>query len=155
LELHAAYSRDEILAGLGCWTLLRQRDVREGVLPLPELRTDVLFVTLNKTASEYSPTTLYEDYAISDELFHWQSQSTTSANSPTGQRYIYHQEHGSLILLFVREEKERHGLACPYHFLGLVLYQSHSGSRPMSIVWRLAHPIPARLLSSTKRMAVA
>jgi hypothetical protein len=155
LELHAAYTRDEVLAGLGCWTLDRQQELREGVLHIPEIKTDVLFVTLNKTESEYSPTTLYEDFAISEDRFHWQSQSTTSANSPTGQRYIHHQAQDSTVLLFVRENKKRNGLACPYDFLGPVVYESHTGSRPMSIIWRLTHPIPARLLSTTKRMAVA
>jgi superfamily II DNA or RNA helicase/HKD family nuclease len=155
LELHASYTRDEILVALGCWTLEQQRDVREGVLHLRDLQTDVLFVTLNKTETEYSPTTLYEDFAISEHRFHWQSQSTTSASSPTGQRYIHHQTHGGVILLFVREDKEQNGLACPYDFLGPVLYESHNGSRPMSIIWRLMHAIPARLLSSTKRMASA
>jgi uncharacterized protein DUF3427 len=155
LELHGRYTRDEILVALGRWTLAEQREVREGVLPLPELRTDVFFVTLNKTESEYSPTTLYEDYAISADLFHWQSQSTTSAQSPTGLRYIHHAETGHTILLFVREDKKRNGLACPYDFLGPVTYESHSGSRPMSIIWRLQHPLPARLLPAALRMSAA
>ena len=155
LELHAAYTRDEILAALGWWTLERQPDVREGVLYLPDLRTDVLFVTLNKTESRYSPTTLYEDYAISADRFHWQSQSTTSDTSPTARRYLHHQEQGGTVLLFVREEKERNGLACPYHFLGPVRYESHCGSRPMSIIWRLEHPIPARLLPAALRLSAA
>jgi hypothetical protein len=83
LELHTEYTRDEILAGLGVLNLQTQKEVREGVLWVEAISTDVLFVTLNKTESEYSPTTMYEDYAVSDQLFHWQSQSTTSADSPT------------------------------------------------------------------------
>jgi superfamily II DNA or RNA helicase len=155
LELHASYTRDEILAGLGHWTLERQPEVREGVLYLPDLRADVFFVTLNKTESEYSPTTLYEDYAISADRFHWQSQSTTSDTSKTGQRYMHHAAQGGTILLFVREEKEQNGLACPYDFLGPVRYESYTGSRPMSIIWRLEHPIPARLLPAALRLSAA
>lgn len=45
------------------------------------------------------------DYSISESLFHWQSQSTTSEESPTGRRYIHHRERGSRVLLFVREHK--------------------------------------------------
>lgn len=41
-----------------------------------------------------SPTTMYEDYLISHDLFHWQSQSNTSEQSPTGQRYIRHRDLG-------------------------------------------------------------
>lgn len=109
LELHASYTRDEILVGLGCWSLEAQREVREGVLYLPELKTDVFFVTLNKTETDYSPTTLYEDHALSADRFHWQLQSTTSAQSPTGRRYIEHAEQGGTVLLFMREDKERNG----------------------------------------------
>jgi len=155
LELHALYTRDEVLAGLGSWTLQRRRELREGVLWVPEIRADVFFLTLNKTETEYSPTTLYEDYAMSADRFHWQSQSTTSESSPTGQRYIHHVEQRSVVLLFVREDRERNGLACPYHFLGPVSYESHTGSRPMNIIWRLEHPLPARLLPTTLRLAVA
>jgi superfamily II DNA or RNA helicase len=153
LELHSEYTRDEILAALGVWTLATQRELREGILWVEELNADVFFITLNKTEHEYSPTTMYEDYAINDGLFHWQSQSTTSAESPTGQRYINHGQRSSSVLLFVREDKRRNGLALPYSFLGPVDYISHEGSRPMSIVWRLRHRLPAKLLRKTARLS--
>jgi superfamily II DNA or RNA helicase/HKD family nuclease len=146
LALHAEYTRDEALIGLGHWNLDSRRDFREGVLHLPDRKIDAFFVTLHKSEEAYSPTTMYEDYAISDQLFHWQSQSTTSANSPTGLRYIRHREQGYTPLLFVRERKALPGgLASPYAFLGPAEYLSHEGSKPMSIVWRLQTPMPTRL----------
>nr|WP_236254416.1 DUF3427 domain-containing protein [Mucisphaera calidilacus] len=146
LALHARYTRDEILIGLGHWTQTHRPDFREGVLHLSEKRIDAFFVTLQKTEDAYSPTTMYEDYAISDRLFHWQSQSTTSVESKTGQRYIYHQAVGYTPLLFVRERKYGPGgLAMPYVFLGSAGYVSHEGSRPVSIVWRLEHAMPQRI----------
>ena len=152
LAVHAEYTRDEILVVLGHWDMDRRPDVREGLLHLRERRVDVFFVTLEKTEDAYSPTTMYEDYAISDRLFHWQSQSTTSAESPTGRRYIDHREQGYTPLLFVREHKYlAGGLASPYAFLGPARYVSHEGSRPMSIVWRLETPMPARLLTRVTR----
>jgi len=42
----------------------------------------LFFVTLDKSEREYSPTTLYKDYAISPTQFHWESQSTTTQLSP-------------------------------------------------------------------------
>ena len=152
LSLHASYTRDEILAGLGHWTLETQPQMREGVLHMQTLPADVFFVTLDKTEKDYSPTTMYRDYAINERLFHWQSQSTTSVESPTGQRYIHHAERGHTILLFVREHKRINGLAAPYYFLGPADYQSHEGSRPISIVWRLRHPMPATLRRRTARL---
>jgi hypothetical protein len=155
LGLHATYTRDEALVGLGHWTMSERPDFREGVLHLAKSKVDAFFVTLNKTEDAYSPTTMYEDYAISDRLFHWQSQSTTSADSPTGQRYIRHRQQGYTPLLFVREHKYLPtGLAAPYSFLGPAEYVSHDGSRPISIVWKLLHPMPARLVRTTARQAV-
>lgn len=152
LALHAEYTRDEILTGLGHWEMNTRPDFREGVLHLAERKIDAFFVTLNKTEEAYSPTTMYEDYAISDRLFHWQSQSTTSADSPTGRRYIRHRQQEYTPLLFVREHKYLPGgLASPYAFLGPARYVSHKGSRPMSIVWQLDTPMPARLLTRVTR----
>lgn len=153
LHLHSLYTRDEIMVALGRWTLQAQPDMREGVLHLPEIATDVFLITLNKTEGEYSPSTMYEDYAISDNLFHWQSQSTTSEASQTGQRYIHHRQRNHTILLFVRDNKKVNNLACPYHFLGSANYVSHTGSRPMSITWRLENAMPAHLLRRTGRLA--
>ena len=48
-----------------------------------------------KSDKDYSPTTMYNDYSISESLFHWQNQSTPAEQSPTGQRCIHHRERGS------------------------------------------------------------
>ena len=79
---------------------------REGVYHDEPTNTDLFFVTLEKSERDYSPSTLYKDYAISPTLFHWESQSTTTQQSPTGQRYIHHRELGGHILLFVRAPQE-------------------------------------------------
>jgi hypothetical protein len=156
LTIHSQYTRDEILVGLGHWSLSRRPDQREGVLHIASSKVDAFFVTLQKTEEDYSPTTMYEDYLISHDQFHWQSQSNTSAESPTGRRYIHHQQMGYTPLLFVRETKNRpSGLAAPYVYLGPCVYLSHSGSRPISIVWRLLHPVPARLCRQMARQATA
>jgi superfamily II DNA or RNA helicase/HKD family nuclease len=158
LDIHAAYTRDEILAAFGLWDFERKREVREGVRYLPDQKADLLFVTLNKSEKDYSPSTLYEDYAISERLFHWQSQSTTGEQSETGRRYIHHERTGNRIFLFVRKEKKSEsspfGMSEPYVFAGPVRYRSHQGSRPMSIVWELDNPLPAQLFRESARLAV-
>ena len=45
--------------------------------------------------------------------------------------------------------------ACPYYFLGPAAYVSHSGSRPMSVIWQLLQPMPGKLIKTTQRLAVA
>jgi hypothetical protein len=156
LTIHAQYTRDEILVGLGHWSLDRRPDQREGVLHLATSKVDAFFVTLQKTEEEYSPTTMYEDYLISQDRFHWQSQSNTSAKSATGERYINHASLGYTPMLFVREAKLLpSGLSAPYFFLGPCEYLSHEGSRPISIVWKLVNSVPARLFRVMARQNVA
>lgn len=153
LDLHCTYTRDQLLVALD---FLKPATVREGVKWLPEKEIDVFFVTLNKSDKDYSPTTMYNDYSINESLFHWQSQSTTAADSPTGQRYIHHRERGSCVLLFVREFKTDRitGGAAPYTYLGEASYVQHEGSRPMNITWKLDRPIPAKFLKKTNKLVV-
>ena len=151
LDLHCTYTRDQILVAMD---FMKPNTVREGVKYLPEKKADIFFVTLNKSDKDYSPTTMYNDYSISETLFHWQSQSTTSADSATGRRYIHHKESGNRILLFVREFKADHnfGSAGAYTFLGTANYVKHDGSRPMNITWKLDRPIPAKFLKKTNKL---
>ena len=153
LDLHCTYTRDQILLALD---FMKPATVREGVKWLPEKKLDVFFVTLNKADKDYSPTTMYNDYSINSELFHWQSQSTTAENSATGQRYIHHREQGSRVLLFVREFKSDRTLntAAAYTYLGTASYVKHDGSRPMNITWKLDAPIPAKYLKKTNKLMV-
>lgn len=156
LEVHCTYTRDQIFSALGHYTLHEKpsQGRREGVLYLRDRKIDAFFITLNKTEEHYSPTTMYMDYAVSESLFHWQSQSTTSASSPVGNRYIHHEERGGKVLLFVREFNKVDNRAEPYIFLGTARYLSHEGSRPMSILWELDHPMPPGLFVRANKMVI-
>lgn len=150
LQVHATYSREEILAALDYAAQNRTPStMREGVMWRPELNTDAFLITLKKSETDYSPTTMYRDFALSDRLFHWESQSTTSAVSPTGQRYIHHRENGSHILLFVRATKTTALGASPYVFLGPADYVSHEGEKPMAITWELHQAMPAEVFQAS------
>ena len=151
LDLHCTYTRDQILAAMD---FMKPNTVREGVKYLPDKKADVLFVTLNKSDKDYSPTTMYNDYSINEVLFHWQSQSTTSDTSATGQRYINHRKTGDRELIFVRECKNNKLGAAPYTFLGIADYVSHEGSKPMNVVWKLREPIPAKYIKKTNKLVV-
>jgi hypothetical protein len=153
LNLHCHYTREQAMLALGLGSHEAPLKIREGVKWVVGRKADVFFVTTDKCETDFSPTTLYEDYALTDRLFHWQSQSTTSAESQTGQRYIHHRQRGSLVLLFLRERnKLPNGLTAPFLFAGSMTYRSHIGSRPMSITWELDHPLPARSLSWARRV---
>jgi hypothetical protein len=104
------------------------------------IKTEILLVTLDKSEGHFSPTTSYEDYAISPERFHWQSQSQASESSEAGLRYMQQASNGWSFYLFVRPTVNDE-----YVSLGPVSYESHSGSRPLSIIWRLHNAMPAHL----------
>ncbi|MDO9592367.1 MAG: DUF3427 domain-containing protein [Erysipelotrichaceae bacterium] len=146
LDLHCAYTRDQLMAGLGAFDAYMSKEFREGVKYLKDQNLDLFLINLNKSEKDFSPSTMYEDYAINSTLFHWQSQSTTSEESPMGQRYIRHRAHGHMILLFVREYKTENGLPAPYIYLGKANYIRHEGSKPISFVWELEKEMPANLV---------
>ena len=147
LELHATYNTTQVLSAFGINTVEKLMPFREGVKYISEVSTDIFFITLNKSEKHFSETTLYEDYAIDQWLFHWQTQSRLTTTSPTGQRYINQRTNGSRVVLFVREERsDEHGKTAAYTCLGLADYVSHQGSMPISIVYRLRHKMPVRVL---------
>jgi hypothetical protein len=149
LWVHARYTRDEALAAVGAGTAERPPTSREGVYFDKASGCDVFLFTLRKSEREYSPTTMYRDYAISRHLIHWESQSTTTERSPTGQRYIHHASRGTHVLPFVRETKDDRA----YTFLGTARYQSHTGERPMAITWRLDDPLPEAVFEVARAAA--
>ena len=155
LKVHSRYTRDQILAALQLHTFEKASSNREGVALNKELNVEALFITLKKSEKDYSPTTLYDDYAINEYLFHWQSQNATSPESPKGQSYLKHQELDKTILLFVREQNDdEYGNTMSYVFLGDASFMKSSGSKPMNIEWKLKEPMPAYLWKESGKLAV-
>ncbi len=154
LATHARYRREELLAALD-WTSM-ERSARgniTGVAWAPTTRTDALMVNLRKSERAFSPTTMYRDYALTDRLFHWESQNATSTSSPAGQRYLNHEGLGSSVLLFVRDAPTDELGAAPFLLLGPVRYVEHKGERPIAITWELEHPIPPDVLLTARAVA--
>ncbi len=106
-----------------------------GHVVLPQQKAHILLVTLNKQgkADEHK----YMDHWVVDTHFHWQSQNATDPTSKRGREIIDHAALGIGIHLFVRDHKLFAGKAAPFVYQGRVLYESHQGSRPMSVVFRL------------------
>ncbi|MGW2559116.1 DUF3427 domain-containing protein [Streptomyces sp. NPDC001514] len=146
LTVHASYSREEILPALGQSFIggFMPGHFREGVKWCENIQTDALLITLEKDEKDFSPQTRYRDYAMSDSLFHWESQNQTSDTSPTGVRYQTHKEQGTHVLLFVRRYKKTDiGGPQPWMLLGPADYVEHKASKPMGITWKLQREIPA------------
>ncbi|MFN7252930.1 MAG: DUF3427 domain-containing protein [Anaerobacillus sp.] len=146
LKVHNQYTTSQILAAFDHFNEEQSPAFREGVKHFEAKNLDIFFITLNKSEKDFSPSTLYDDYAINERLFHWETQSRVSPESKTAQRYIHHKQNNHQIALFVREYKTENGYTSPFTFLGTAEYVSHSGSKPMSFVWRLNEEMPARLV---------
>lgn len=141
---HARYTRDEVIAA---WQVTGKqgalRELREGVLWVDHARTDLLFVTLDKSDRLLDSRLRYADYPIDPVTFHWETQNATHGATGTGQRYQRHGFLGTHVVLFVRSRrKDAAGRTQPYACLGPVRYLSHTSDRPMKILWTLDTPMP-------------
>ncbi len=149
LALHRHYSRREIVAAVG-FVKPGSKGVtpQAGILQLKEEKRELLFVTLDKSAASFSPTTRYRDYAISRTLFHWETQAAASRDRPSGRRYLDSPGNGWRFYLFVRTDPD-----APYAFLGEARIESATGDRPIGITWKLEHAIPGALFADFATLA--
>ncbi|TDE07788.1 DEAD/DEAH box helicase [Flavobacterium sandaracinum] len=155
LKVHARYTRDQILTAFGLSTFHKKSSSREGVAENVNLKTELLFVNLIKSEENFSPTTMYDDYAISETLFHWQSQNSSRPDSGKGLSYVKHIENDKKILLFIREKaNDENGNTMGYVFIGEANFAATEGSKPMNIKWELNEPMPNYLWKESAKMSV-
>ena len=154
LDIYASYNTQQIMVAFSKTNENYEYPMREGVLYIEDEHTDLFFITINKNEEDYLPSTMYNDYAKSSELFNWESQSRISVDTPTGQRYIKDKSKEHKVLLFVREYKQEYNNALPYTFLGNARYVSHSGNRPIEIVWKMDHSIPEKIIRESNLRVV-
>lgn len=144
LCLHGYYRLNEILTAVGFLTATKRPFFNTGVLRIDERRLELMFVTLDKT-SGFHETIAYHDYAVSHDLFHWQSQNSTAPTTKIGKQYINSvgiDANGWTYQLFVRINPDSPYLAC-----GPAVFQDSHGDRPMNITWKLHIPLPAAAFS--------
>lgn len=144
ITLHAAYTRQEIMAALGYSTASKRPSFREGVLRLADHRIEVLFVTLDKSEG-FHDRVAYHDYAVSADRFHWQTQNTAGPETAAGRRYLESDKNGWQFQLFVRALPSN-----PFRACGRVSIRDRAdvgGSKPMSITWTLDVLLPPKLFA--------
>jgi hypothetical protein len=94
---------------------------------------------------------MYADYPISRSVLHWESQSNTALDSPTGQNLVHHTARGYTILVFARDRKKHNNCTVPFQFLGPVDHVSHENERPIKMVWQLRYPMPVEMFEENRR----
>lgn len=108
-----------------------------GHVVIPERNAHVLLVTLIKQGKAQDMR--YQDHWIDEHHFHWQTQNQTAPDNKRGKEIINHAALGITLHLFVRDNKLENGKASPFRYYGQVKYQSHTGSKPMSVRFELLH----------------
>ncbi len=141
LQVHATYTRNEIAEAFG----LKGGGWITGVRYDESTNSDLLLVTLNKSEEHYTPTTMYRDYVIARDRFHWESQSNASQHTGAGKRYL---ERSSRPLLFMRFERTD-----PYLFIGQGDLEAAHGDRPIAITWKLRTALPEDVFQAARRVA--
>lgn len=144
LGLHGHYRLNEILTAVGFLTATSRPFFNTGVHRLTEKKIELMFVTLDKR-SGFHETIAYHDYALSHDLFHWQSQNSAAPTTRIGKQYIDSvgdRPNGWTFQLFVRVDQDNPYLAC-----GPATFEASHGDRPMNITWKLSVPLPAAAFS--------
>jgi superfamily II DNA or RNA helicase len=157
LKIHARYTRDQILCAFKMHTFKKasSNSIGVGVAENKNLNTELLFINLIKSEENFSPTTMYDDYAINEDLFHWQSQNSAGPSTAKGLSYINHQANKKRILLFVREKADdEYGNTMGYVFVGEGSLKEHYGTKPMNIKWELNEPMPHYLWNDAAKLRV-
>lgn len=153
LKLHGVYTKDQIFVAIGTSTIDHKSSNREGVERNKAMNLEAMYVDIIKDREEGSNTN-YNDFAINESLFNWETQNKVRPDSPAGQNYINQTQK---MLLFVRQQDtfpEDKGRTMGYTYLGEVTLLKWQGSKPMEIVWKLKTPMPASFLKIAKHRAV-
>ena len=147
------YTKDQILVALGTSSIDKKSSCREGSERNKHLNLEAMFVDVIKDRKEGSNTN-YNDFAINESLFNWETHNQIGPNSKTGQNYI---NQTQTMLLFVRQQDsypEDKGRTMGFTYLGEVKLVKWQGAKPMEIIWRLKSPMPASMLNIAKHRSV-
>lgn len=153
LKLHGVYTKDQIFVAVGTSSIDKKSSCREGCERNKRLNVEAMFVDIIKDREEGSNTN-YNDFAINESLFNWETQNKVSPSSQAGQNYI---NETQTMLLFVRQQNsfpEDEGRTMGFTYLGEVNLVRWQGAKPIEIVWRLKTPMPASVLNYAKHRAV-
>ncbi len=119
---------------------------QSGLINVKTKRTLLMFVTLDK-GEDYKDT-MYRDHFIDQNTFQWESQNNTTRLSENGKIICEDPEFKDYKkLLFVRLKKNDKLFKYNYFYIGPVSLITHSGEKPISVRWKLNHPIPDYLLN--------
>ena len=147
LELHRTYNSKQISASIGRsgGVIMSGTDFNR------ERNLDSFFITIRKPEAEFSPSTMYKDYAKSPHVFHWETPGRTTVDSSEGQRYLLGLSkkmlfirHSKKVRLDVTGQHDLPGATAYYTFLGPVKnVLGHESEKPIGIDFEMEYDLPA------------
>jgi len=153
LKLHGVFTKDQIFVAIGTSTLEKKSSNREGAERNKQRNLEAMYVDIIKDREEGSNTN-YNDFAINEFMFNWETQNRVSPESQAGQNYI---NQTQTMLLFVRQQDsfpDDKGRTMGYTYLGEVKLVKWQGARPMEIIWRLKTPMPASFFKIARHRTI-
>ena len=145
LQVHARYTRIEILAAFGVGERRQGRRLAERRLRGQGRQRRPVRLHARQEQRRLLP------HHPLPRLRHQPRRSSTGRASPspeptapTGLRYRNHERDGRSILLFARLRADDRA----FWFLGPATYRGHVGEKPMAITWELDHPLPGDLYAA-------
>ncbi|GAA4376491.1 DUF3427 domain-containing protein [Nocardioides caricicola] len=156
IHAFARYTRAEVFAALGVATVDKQFTHQSGTYFHAATQTQLMFVTLHKDDRKFSSSVQYRDYAISPQLFHWESPNNWRQDSTAMLKCIGAGPEGSKNrLLFVRERSAGR-IDGTFRCFGLVDLEGElEGERPVGLTWRLRQRLPEAVFEATRLVATA
>jgi superfamily II DNA or RNA helicase/HKD family nuclease len=149
-ELHGTYTPFDINVIMGSASFISPGQIGTGVVHFKDQKAYALLMTFQKSEIDFSPSTMYQDYPVSRDLLHWQSQNNTTQDSQAGRHLTQHQEAGYKILIFARVTKKEFSVTMPFVYLGPAQIIDFQGERPITCHWKLDIPMPWDLYQAAK-----
>ncbi|MEI7774929.1 MAG: DUF3427 domain-containing protein [Verrucomicrobiota bacterium] len=149
-ELHGTYTAVDINVILGSASFTTPGQTGVGVVHFKEQKVYALLMTFQKSEKDFSPSTMYQDYPVSRDLIHWQSQNNTTLDSLAGRHLTQHDKEGYSVLVFARLLKQEFGVTMPFTYLGPAGIVDFHGERPITCQWKLKVPMPWELYQAAK-----
>lgn len=154
LELHRTYNSKQISAAIG----QNGSVIMQGINYNRHTQLDSFFVTINKSETEFTPSTMYQDYAKSPKIFHWETPSRMTTDTREVQRYL---DDNSTKMIFIRQNKKANldvtgqydisNSTSYYTFLGPVKKAlGHENENPVGIDFEMEYEIPADVFAYAK-----
>jgi superfamily II DNA or RNA helicase/diadenosine tetraphosphate (Ap4A) HIT family hydrolase len=119
----------------------RGRESQVGIVERERLM--LLFVTLEK--GQQPAEHRYKDEFLRPDELQWQTQNRTRRESAVAEHIRKHAELGIAVHLFVRAVASVRGQTQLFTYCGQLEYLREEGEKPVTVWWRLAAPVPARL----------